>query len=466
MLYTYPRIVMAALKGGSGKTILSLGLISAWQKKGLKVSPFKKGPDFIDAGWLSLAANRSCYNLDPFLMSNKELLNSFIMHSDNADISLLEGNRGLYDGLDIDGKYSTAQVAKLIKSPVLIILDVTMATRTMAALIKGCQVFDRDLNIAGVILNRVSGARQETLIRKSIEKYCNTLVLGSVPKLKRDLFPERHMGLVPSQETASVQKALAWARTTVEQNLQVDEILKIARITEAIDQTPETPSVNDPVLIVGNSPVIGFIKDKSFWFYYPENLDLLKRLGADLVEIDAINHRHLPSIDALYIGGGFPETQAGALADNKTFRTDLKKKIAAGLPVYAECGGFIYLGENLTIGEKTYPMVGALPVKFDFKKRPQGHGYTSLEVTRPNPYFPVGAVVKGHEFHYSNPVITEKNIPFVFKMKRGQGINGKVDGIFMKNVLASYSHIHAGGNRRWATTLVKVAATYKLKKPA
>ncbi|MCP4665052.1 MAG: AAA family ATPase, partial [Deltaproteobacteria bacterium] len=215
-----PRILIAALKGGSGKTILSLGLIAAWREKDFQIAPFKKGPDFIDAGWLAFAAAQPCYNLDPFLMKEDEVLHSFLAHSEGADLSVIEGNRGLFDGLDLDGAFSTAELAKLLKIPVLIVLDVTMATRTMAAVIKGCQVFDPDLNIAGVILNRVAGLRQETLIRETIEKYCDTPVVGAVPKLKDNVFPERHMGLVPYQERDHAEKAVSWARATVKENLQ------------------------------------------------------------------------------------------------------------------------------------------------------------------------------------------------------------------------------------------------------
>ena len=200
MLFTQPRITIGALKGGSGKTILSLGLIAAWREKGHRIAPFKKGPDFIDAGWLTFAAARPCYNLDPFMMNNEQIVQSFVSHSGDADLSLIEGNRGLFDGLDVEGRCSTAELAKLLKTPVILIVDVTMSTRTVAAVIKGCQAFDPDLNVAGIILNRVAGSRQEALITNAIEKYCDTIVVGSVPKLQDTVFPERHMGLVPYQE--------------------------------------------------------------------------------------------------------------------------------------------------------------------------------------------------------------------------------------------------------------------------
>ncbi|MBW1798517.1 MAG: cobyrinate a,c-diamide synthase, partial [Deltaproteobacteria bacterium] len=305
-----PRIIIAALKGGAGKTMVSLGLISAWRKKGYRIAPFKKGPDFIDAGWLTFAADRSCYNLDPFLMNSEQILESFVLHSNKADLSLIEGNRGLYDGLDLDGRCSTAELAKLLKTPVLIILDVTMTTRTMAAVLKGCQVFDPDLDIAGVILNRVAGSRQETLIRAAVEKYCGIPVVGSVPKLKEDLFPERHMGLIPFQERDHAEKAILWARETVKKNLDLDEIWKMAHKVDKLETLPKDRESASRIIKRDDAPRIGFIRDRSFWFYYPENLKQLEQLGAVLVEIDAISDNELPPLDALYIGGGFPETQA------------------------------------------------------------------------------------------------------------------------------------------------------------
>jgi cobyrinic acid a,c-diamide synthase len=458
MPITLPRIIIAALKGGAGKTILTLGLAAAWREKGCRVAPFKKGPDFIDAGWLSFAADRPCHNLDPFLMNKEQILRSFLSNSSNFDLSLIEGNRGLYDGLDVEGSCSTAELAKLLKAPVIIIVDVTMATRTVAAIVKGCQIFDPDLNIAGIILNRVAGSRQENLIRDSIEKFCGIPVVGSVPKLKDNPFPERHMGLVPYQEKDHAEKAIAWTRALVRENLQLDEIWRIAHNAERLDTISQDRKSAQRVKASGVSPAIGFIRDRSFWFYYPENLEQLKLKGAELIEINAISHKELPRLDALYIGGGFPETQAQALADNQTFRNALKSEIEKGLPVYAECGGFMYLGESLLVDGKTYPMVGALPVVFTLQDKPQGHGYTILEVEQSNPYYPQGETLIGHEFHYSKPIITsEEDVSFIFRVKRGYGIDGRRDGMCKKNLLATFTHVHAAGNPKWATSLFEVA---------
>jgi cobyrinic acid a,c-diamide synthase len=457
----HPRVIIAALKGGSGKTILSLGLVAAWRKKGFSVAPFKKGPDFIDAGWLAFAADRPCYNLDPFLMDEDQIRASFLSRSDDSDLSLIEGNRGLYDGLDLDGSSSTAELAKLLKTPVLIIVDVSMATRTMAAVIKGCQAFDPGVHIAGVILNRVAGQRQERLITAAVEEYCGLPVVGSVPKLKENLFPERHMGLVPFQERDQAERAVSWAREIVQKHLQLDQIWEIANRAEDIetsrDAAPDAKAaVSDP------SPRIGFIRDRAFWFYYPENLEQLERMGAVMVEVDAISSPELPQLDALYIGGGFPETQAQGLADNRNFRKGLKEEIEKGLPVYAECGGFMYLGERLIVDNRSYPMVGALPVEFVLQKRPQGHGYTVMEVVSPNLFYAVGEELRGHEFHYSRPLFRgEADLKFAFRVVRGRGIDGLRDGVCRKNILATYTHVHAAGNPKWAKGLFVAALAHK-----
>ncbi len=464
MTRTQPRVIIAALKGGSGKTILTMGLVSAWREKGCSIAPFKKGPDFIDAGWLSFSARRECHNLDNFLMTNDQILSSFFRNSNNADVALIEGNRGLYDGLDVVGSCSTAALAKLLRAPVVIIVDVTMATRTVAAMIKGCQAFDPDLNIAGVILNRVAGPRQEKLIRDAVVRFCGIPVVGAVPRLKHNPFPERHMGLVPFQERSHAEKAISRTRNIVQENLRMDEIWKIAHQADSIHFLPgmrEEPPRSNPD---ENAPRIGFIRDNAFWFYYPENLDQLRHMGAELVEISAISDRELPHLDALYMGGGFPETQAQALTDNSMFRESLKERIEEGLPVYAECGGFMYLGKSLVVHGNTYPMAGVLPVVFILHQKPQGHGYTLLEATGANPFYSPGQTVKGHEFHYSRPVITDdRGLRFVFKVKRGNGIIERKEGISKKNLLATYSHIHAGGNPGWAENFFKAALEFKEK---
>jgi cobyrinic acid a,c-diamide synthase len=453
--------MISALRGGSGKTLITLGLLSAWRDEGHEVAPFKKGPDFIDAGWHAFAAGRKCYNLDPFMMNEDQILESFISKSDSAALALIEGNRGLYDGLDVDGCCSTAELARMLDTPVLLIVDVTMATRTVAALVKGCQAFDPSVHIAGVILNRVATPRQESLIHHAIERYCDVSVLGTLPRLKENLFPERHMGLVPHQEREQAEKAVSWARNTVKENLQLRDIWQAAHQAEDL-KYGLSEKTRGPISRMKHTPQIGFIRDRAFWFYYPENLEQLNAMGAHLIEIDALSHRKLPKLDALYVGGGFPETHAAALAENAPLRNDLKMAIEQGLPVYAECGGAMYLGEHVLVRGNQYPMVGAIPINFVLQKKPQGHGYTVMKVDVENPYFPLGEIIKGHEFHYSKAELLEHTgIKLVFKVNRGCGMIGERDGVFKKNLLATYTHVHAMGHPLWAEHFFKLAVTFK-----
>jgi len=387
------------------------------------------------------------------MMDNLQILRSFFTYSAGADIALIEGNRGLFDGLDLEGCCSTAELGRLLRSPVVIIVDVTMTTRTTAALVMGCQKFDPELNTAGVILNRVAGARQESLVRRAVEQYCDLPVLGAVPKLRGDFFPERHMGLVPRQESGEAERAVAWARKTVEENLDLEGLWNLAQKAGPLDAVPSEEDTAFLPPSEGGPLRIGVIRDRSFWFYYPENLEHLRRQGADLIEVNAIEDRELPALDALYIGGGFPETQASLLADNRPFRKALKEKIEQGLPVYAECGGLMYLGEGLQIGSSLYPMVDVLPVIFALERKPQGHGYTILEVVDENPFFSRGDVLKGHEFHYSRPLFQKRTeaLRTAFRVRRGHGLDGRKDGLCFKNLLATYTHLHAGGNQLWGS---------------
>ena len=455
-----PRLVLAALRGGSGKTTLTLGLLAVWRQRGRDVVPFKKGPDYIDPAWHALAAGRPCYNLDSFLMDQGAMLYSLAQHTTTAAGALIEGNRGLYDGLDAAGTFGTAELAKLIKAPVVLVVDCTMTTRTAAAIVLGCQKFDPDVDIQGVILNQIARPRHEGVLRAAIEHYCGIPVLGALPRLKCAVFPERHMGLMPPQEHTGACQAVVTAQNLVEKYLDHERLWEIALGAPPLPVTTYQPEY---VSQSHSQPVnIGILRDAAFQFYYPENLEALQGSGARLVEINALNDEVLPPLDGLYIGGGFPETNAAALARNLSFRQSLRAAIEAGLPVYAECGGLMYLGEHLIVQEQSHPMVGALPFSVLLEKKPQGHGYTVLEVDRPNPYFPTGTKLLGHEFHYSRIIESDlERLNLVFRLERGHGITGHRDGICYKNVLATYSHTHALATPVWAKALVDQARKYR-----
>jgi cobyrinic acid a,c-diamide synthase len=464
-----PRIVVAALRGGSGKTILSLGIIAAWGKLGQKIAPFKKGPDYIDAGWLALAAGRPCYNLDTFLVPETRVLDSFLFHSERSDCAVIEGNRGLFDGTDLYGATSTAALAKLLKAPVVICVDCTKSTRTIAAILLGCMRFDPDVALKGVILNRVAGSRHEAIIRKSIEHYCGIPVLGAIPKLGRDIFPERHMGLVPTPEHKLSMDAISEIGLVAEKFLDLNALTAVAQNAVNLTPIPEarirvdgSDAADITVTDRSERPRIGIIRDSAFQFYYPENIEALVKAGAETVTISPLESREMPPVDALYIGGGFPETHARALADNKEFQIALKSLADRGLPIYAECGGLMYLAEALHLDQGRFPMAGVLPIVLGFSKRPQGHGYTVARVEKENPYFPIGSELKGHEFHYSKAIEWRgSDDDLVFHMKRGVGAWHGKDGVCYKNVLATYTHLHALGVPGWAKAMVRNADLFR-----
>jgi len=462
-MFTYPRLIVAGVRGGSGKTTVTLSLISALRvKKNFKVIPYKKGPDYIDAGWLSKAAGNPCYNLDPFLVSRDKALESFISHY-TGDIAVIEGNRGLYDGMDIEGSFSTAELSKLLKSPVILVIDCTKITRTAAAIVKGCMDFDKDVRIKAVILNQVSSKRHESIISESIQNYCRIPVLGVIPRMKEGELPERHMGLTPYQEHPDFEQAMSMISKIADNYIDIESIVNIAYHAEPLTfehYEPQEERISGQAISVR----IGVLRDKAFQFYYPENLEELIKKKAQIVDINALSDSSLPEIDALYIGGGFPETNAIRLAENKLFRESVKNLAEKGLPIYAECGGLMFLGKMICVGGSEYPMVGLLPVSFEMKRKPQAHGYTIAEVDKQNPFYPVGTVLHGHEFHYS--AVTEielaGNMYTALGILRGKGIESKRDGICYKNTLAAYTHIHALGAPAWSEGLIKKSIEYKL----
>jgi cobyrinic acid a,c-diamide synthase len=462
MIVDRPRVVFSALRGNSGKTLLTVGTGACFKHRGKALSPFKKGPDYIDAAWLEMATGHPCYNLDLFLMGKEGLLSSFSTRVRYADGALVEGNRGLFDGMDHEGSYSTAELAKLLQAPVIMVADCSMATRTVAAMILGCQHFDPQVAIKGVILNRIGGTRHEAVVRSAIEDRCGVPVLGALPRIQERIFPERHMGLVPPREHPEVRRAVDEAARIVDGHVDLDRVWEIARSAPAVDFDVPDWQREERHIYPSGKPRIGLIRDSAFWFYYRDNLEALEESGASLVPCSALNDPELPPVDGLYIGGGFPETHAASLAANTRFRQSLRDAVEAGLPVYAECGGLMYLGKELLMEEKAFPMTGVFPLRFVLDRSPQGHGYTILDVDAPNPYFPRGEVLHGHEFHYSHiPDWEEGSFTFAFHVKRGRGIHGGRDGLLYKNCLATYSHIHASGAKGWAKALLEQALRYR-----
>lgn len=440
-------LVIAGLSGGSGKSVVSVGITAAFTRQGREVVPFKKGPDYIDAGWLQLAAGRRCYNLDPYLMAKDVIQNSFSIHSGAAELVIVEGNRGLYDGVNAEGGYSTAELAVILNLPVLLVVNCTKTTRTVAAMILGCQQFDKRINIKGVVLNQIATERQRRLITESVENYTGIPVLGSIPRLKRDIFPMRHLGMVPHQEYTDSRGALSLLSDLVSQNI---DLAGVEAIMGGVPEPAREEQKNG--LTSARSKVrIGVLQDAAFQFYYSENLEALEEAGAELVSVNAMNDSKLPELDGLYIGGGFPETSAQELAANTSFRYSVKQAAESGLPIYAECGGLIYLGSSIAIDGEEFPLVGVFPVRFGMSAKPQAHGYSIFQVEKENAFYKEGTEVKGHEFRYSK-ILECQGVEdqLVLRMVRGKGFMNGWDGLTYKNVFALYTHVHADGTPEWA----------------
>lgn len=455
----FPRVTIGALKGGSGKTIISAGIAAAMNEDGMNIRTFKKGPDFIDTSWLAAASGKPCYNLDTFMMGENGVLATFLEKSEGVDLSIIEGNRGLFDGMDQEGSQSTARLAEIVSSPVILVVDASKSTRTVAAMVHGCMTFDGGCNIQGVILNRVAGIRHHDMVKRSVEKYCGIPVIGAVPKLD-DILPERHMGLIPPQETGLHESIIKKLSVIMKECIDIDAVIAIAGKAVELD-VPET--VKDSREGTAHGPRIGIFRDSAFQFYYEENLEGLQNCGAELVEISPVSDAALPDVDALYIGGGFPETHAKIIHSNISFRDSIRAAVERGMPVYAECGGIVYLGRKLSMDGNVYDMAGILPLEFFLENKPGRHGYTLMEAINDNsPFFEKGAVLKGHEFHYTKVVNwKESGLKTTIEMKRGHGMDGRGDGILYGSVFGMYNHIHVKSVPGWAKAIVSAAESFR-----
>jgi cobyrinic acid a,c-diamide synthase len=451
-------LTIAGLSGGSGKSVACVALAAALRQRGSRVAPFKKGPDYIDAGWLAAAAEQPCSNLDPFLMSAEALTNSFQRYAAGTDFALIEGNRGLYDGVTAEGEFSTAELAVLLDLPILLVVNCSKTTRTVAAMVLGCRELDKRVRIAGVILNQIASPRHERIVRQAVAQDTGIPVAGIIPRLDDDIFPMRHLGVVPHQESANAETAVRRLAALAEEHFDLDLITQLAEPRRFA--SPSGVQVSS-----GEKVTIGILRDAAFQFYYQENLDALREGGAELITINALTAKQLPDgLDALYIGGGFPETSARQLAENVSFRASVWQAAEQGLPIYAECGGLIFLGRSIVLDGSEYPLAGVFPITFAMSKKPQAHGYSSCTVEQENPFYPLGTRINGHEFRYSIVEHWEgKPADLTLRMERGTGFQGKRDGLRKNKVLALYTHVLAPGCPEWAVGLLKAARIYKKK---
>ncbi len=444
-----PRIFISAAHKSSGKTTIGIGLCAALKSLGKKVSPFKKGPDYIDPVWLSHAAGKPCYNLDFYTSDSEEILDTLTRQGKESDISIIEGNKGLYDGLDLDGSNSNAALAVLTKTPVILVIDSRGMTRGIAPLILGYQAFDPDIQIAGVILNKVGGSRHEGKLQNVIEHYTDVPVVGAVHKSEQLHLPERHLGLKPGNEYGEVDEKIRDIEQMVARQVDLERIQAIANGAAGLSAQKEkvaTHSRSKPIRIA-------VARDSAFNFYYQNDLDAFSECGAELVEFDTINNHKLPDdIDGMFIGGGFPETQMDKLAQNTQLKQEVHSQIENGLPVYAECGGLMYLSRGIEWRGKKAEMVGIIPANTIMHDKPQGRGYVRMEKTAAFPWHQEASdnrIIKAHEFHYSsleNPCETGE---YALQVLRGTGIDGKYDGIVYKNMFACYTHQRNTRSNPW-----------------
>ena len=540
----YPRLCVSAASGGGGKTLLALGLARAARKAGLAVKPFKKGPDYIDAAWLGRAAGMAATNLDPFFLPPAALAALFARALNALDavdaavtrdaagaaapdraaqgrgrLGLVEGNRGLYDGLDAQGSCSTAGLARALACPVLLSLDATKMTRTAAALLAGLMDFEPGVRICGVVFNRVGSPRHETALRRAVEARLPLPVLGALPRLARNPLPERHMGIASSgaglrAEADALLDALA---QLVRDHVDVERVLEAAgnapplpggetaprdgsgddgprrTLAEELRPPPSSsaPGPHAPPAVAdrpeqrvcpapGGAPAggvpaaprprIGYVRDAAFWFYYPENLAALEDAGAEpvplaLVDAPGAEDDVWETLDGLYLGGGFPEDFLPRLSGSPGLAR-LAALSRAGLPIYAECGGLLALSRGMERDGVFWPLAGALPLRAVWTARPQGLGYVEGEVMLPNPFLPVGLRVRAHEFHYSRCIREAGAPPAALALTRGTGMgrfsegDGRAragDGIVCGRTWGAYCHIFAPAVPCWAPNFVAAA---------
>jgi cobyrinic acid a,c-diamide synthase len=450
-------LFISAAHKSSGKTMVSVGLTAAFNARGLRVQPFKKGPDYIDPMWLARAGGRPCYNLDFNTQTETEIRALFTRRAGRTDLALIEGNKGLHDGVDLEGRDSNAALAKLIGAPVTLIIDVTGITRGVAPMVLGNQIFDRDVTIGGVILNRVVSARQEGKLRQAIERYTDVPVIGAIGRDPALVVKERHLGLTTPDETARLDEMIGRLRSAVERGVDLDRVLEIAR-GASVKPSPgmgAAPPADFPGTRGGTAGKpdwrIAVARDTAFGFYYPDDLEALEEAGAELIFFDALRDAQLPPADGLFIGGGFPETQMPALAANKGLRAQVRHAAEAGLPIYAECGGLMYLTRSISWGSEVHEMVGFIPADTVMHATPQGRGLVVLEETEALPWPKADHSVMGaggpripaHEFHYAALERLDPATRFAYRVIRGRGIDGQNDGIVKGSALASFSHLRS-----------------------
>ncbi|WP_089723723.1 cobyrinate a,c-diamide synthase [Candidatus Thiosymbion oneisti] len=455
-------LYISAAHKSSGKTTVSIGLCRELVRLGASVRPFKKGPDYIDPLWLGQASGRTCFNLDFHTMDREEITGGFARGLTDVDVGLIEGNVGLFDAVDPHGSNSNAALAKLLRAPVILVLDVQGMGRGIAPLLLGYSAFDPALNIAGVIANKVGGSRHETNLRRVLEHYTDLPLLGALHRTPEIRISERHLGLIPSNETEAAEDQIERIRAQVAGQVDVPRVLEIARSVPP----PPAPLTADQPAATTREPVrIAIARDAAFGFYYPDDLAALARAGAELVDFSPVRDAALPDADGLFIGGGFPEFRLRELSENRSMRAAVRDFVESEGVVYAECGGLMYLCRELHWGDRRGTMCGVLNADVAMYERPQGRGYVRLRETPAFPWPRVSETprqrpherpheIRAHEFHHSAILNPDPAWTFGYQVLRGKGIDGQHDAIVHKNLVAAYSHLRAVGGNDWTGRFV------------
>lgn len=456
---TETRILLAGDRSSSGKTTIVAGLLSALCRRGLKVQPFKVAMDYIDPSYHTWITGRYCRNLDGYLMPERTIREIYAHASLGADISVIEGVRGLYEGYDGD-LGSTAQIAKMLQIPAIFVVDARSITRSAAALVKGYMDFDPGVNIKGVILNKVGSERHAQKARAEIERYAGVEVVGVIPRDESMHLAMRHLGLVPVLEGKTRHdgfvERLDKIRRIVEDGLDIDRIIEIARDAKPL-QKPETDLYKSNNL--GQNLKIGVALDEAFNFYYRDNIELIELSGATVVPFSPVRDSRLPRVDGIYIGGGYPELYAKELSENVGMRRSIVQAHEEGLPIYAECGGLMYLAKELEWEDESHEMVGLVPGE-SRKGKVRVVSYVNGRVMRDCVLGPAGSHFLGHEFHHSEMVM-ENDVEYALKLDRGTGIKDGLDGIIDGNMIASYTHIHSASYRGFPSEFIKACSKMK-----
>ena len=451
------RLVIGGTSSGVGKTTIAASLIAALAKRGLRVQPFKCGPDYIDPGYLSLAAGLPCRNLDSWMLSQESLIELFDRAVRKVDVAVVEGVMGLYDGRNgLEGAGSTAEIARCLRAPVILIMDVAKMSGSAAAVALGYRQLDPEVNLAGVILNNVGSPRHRQWVTEAIEKRAGVPVLGALPKNADLRLPERHLGLIPTAEGGELSEYIEMVREQVESMVDVSAIMRLANTAEPLPQMTGSklfPQKKEPV-----RANIAVAQDEAFCFYYHDNLDLLAAWGAALTFISPLKDSGLPAdIQGVYIGGGFPEMYAGRLSANAKFKGALKEAAGAGIPIYAECGGLMYISEGIIDFEgNKHVMAGLVPGWAEMQKKRARMGYTVAEALQDNILTRRGESLRGHLFHWSKLPAPTREAAYRILEPQEQ-LEGFVLGP-KSNILGSYLHLHFGSKISLAKRFVESCA--------